>query len=44
MSEWNFISCHFTTGKFGRLKNQVRKRLAEELREIDGVVKNILKK
>jgi hypothetical protein len=33
-----------TPGKIGRLRNQVRERLAEELREIDGVVKNILKK
>jgi len=31
-----------TPGKIGRLRNQVRERLAEELREIDGIVHAIM--
>ena len=33
-----------TPGKIGRLRNEVRKRLAVELREIDGLVQKILRK
>jgi hypothetical protein len=33
-----------TPGRIGRLRNEVRKRLADELREIDGLVQRILKK
>ena len=33
-----------TPGKIGRLRNEVRKRLADELKEIDGVVKTIMKR
>jgi methylase of polypeptide subunit release factors len=33
-----------TPGKIGRLRNEVRKRLADELSEIDGLVKAIMKK
>jgi hypothetical protein len=33
-----------TPGKIGRLRNEVRKRLVDELKEIDGIVKEIMKK
>ena len=33
-----------TPGKIGRLRNEVRKRLADELKEIDEIVKRIIKK
>jgi SAM-dependent methyltransferase len=33
-----------TPGKIGRLRNEVRKRLADELKEIDDLVQTILKK
>jgi hypothetical protein len=31
-----------TPGKIGRLRNEVRKRLADELKEIDGIVRTIM--
>ena len=33
-----------TAGKIGRLRNEVTKRLADELKEIDGIVRRILRK
>jgi hypothetical protein len=33
---------HVTPGKIGRLRNEVRERLADELNEIDGLVKKVM--
>ena len=33
-----------TPGKIGRLRSEVRERLSDELKEIDGIVKKVMEK